>query len=149
LGDDALELFKPGSPADVAGLVTRIDNGQAWDRAVVFGGRNATNVIYYDGKTLHIIEAKGGSGRYSDRTSTFVDKGTEIKQKDPQYPRDVAYDMTNSPKTDGRHEIGDVIEKMYEQKQVRYVGVRTGPYTQLVSGTPRITVQQVFLEPTP
>ncbi|MBX9246484.1 pre-toxin TG domain-containing protein [Actinotalea ferrariae] len=149
-GNPNVSILRPTSSADVADLVRRFEDGVPWDDAVAFGGRNATNLVYFDGKTLHIIEAKGGSGRYIDRESVSVlPNGGRISQTDPQYPRDVAADMSSSSRTDGRNEIGDLIEDAYAADQVRYVGVRTGPYDQLVNGTPDTVVENVFREPRP
>lgn len=150
VGDNPnLTILRPTSPADVADLVRRFDEGVAWDEAVAFGGRNATNLVYFDGRTLHIVEAKGGSGRYIDRESSSVIPGSRIDQTHPEYPRDVAADMSRSSRTDGRNEIGDLIEEAYVADRVRYVGVRTGPYDQLVNGTPDTVIENVFREPRP
>jgi len=150
-GDDALPLFRPLADADVADLVARVDQGRAWDRAIAYNGRNAVNVVYFDGRHLHIIEAKGGGGRYADRQSVFVRPGRRIDQTDPEYPRDVAAAMAASSRSDGRNAIGALIERMYREQNVRYVGIRTGPYDQIASagGRPRIVVEHIFRDPPP
>jgi hypothetical protein len=150
-GNDALPLVRPLTDADVADLVARVNDNRAWDRAIAFNGSEAVNVVYFDGQHLHIIEAKGGGGRYIDRDSVFVRPGHRIDQTDPEYPRDVAADMVDDSRADGRNAIGELIEQMYMQDRVRYVGVRTGPYYQIrkTGGSPRIVVEHVFLEPTP
>jgi Pre-toxin TG len=148
-GEDSLPLFRPQADADVSDLVDRVDSGQAWDRAVAYNGRNATNVMYFDGETLHIVEAKGGGGQYGDRASVAVNPPQRISQTDPDYPRDVAANMSSSSRSDGRNAMGDLIERMYDENNVRYVGIRTGPYGELVGGTPRIEIEHVFLEPPP
>lgn len=149
-GNDALTVLRPASDADVADYADLFANGQPWPNAVAFGGRNATNVVYFDGQTMHILEAKGGSSSYGDRWSSVVDPGNRIEQTDPRYPLDVANDMSRSSKTDGRNTIGDLIADAYKgNDQVRYVGVRTGTYNDLLRGSPSVTVMDVFLEPPP
>jgi hypothetical protein len=146
-GRTDLTLFRPGSDADVAGLVDNFAAGEAWPHAVAYNGRNATNIVYFDGDTLHIIEAKGGDAAYGTRNSVSVLPDTRISQTHPQYPRDVAWNMRNSPLPDGRSDIGYLIEEAYSQGNVRYVGVRTGGRTAILEGNPVVRVDEVFLEP--
>ncbi|MGY4644480.1 pre-toxin TG domain-containing protein [Cellulomonas sp. URHB0016] len=148
-GDPNLALLRPTSPADVADLVRQFGDGEPWDVAVAFSGKNVTNVVHFDGSTLHVVEAKGGGSGYADRQSVFVDRTRRIDQTDPLYPRDVADSMQGSAIADGRQEIGSLIEEAYSDLQVRYVGVRTGPYAELLAGNPTITVEKIFLEPPP
>lgn len=143
-----LEVIRPVRNADVAGLEQGFDAGQAWPHAVAFNGRNATNLVYFDGKTLHIIEAKGGDAAYGTRISKAVDPSKRMSQTHPQYPQDVAYDMMNSGRADGRNEIGAVIERAYQADRVRYVGVRTGTRSQILNGTPAIRADAPFRQPT-
>lgn len=139
-------ILRPATDADVAPLLDRVDQGQAWPHAVAYGGRNATNLVYFDGDKLIIIEAKGGGSGYGDRGSNLYD-GRRILQTHPSYPRDVAVDMSGSPKTDGRNDIGDLIERFYKAERVEYVGVRTGGYGDLVAGQPQVRLEHVFLTP--
>lgn len=55
--------------------------------------------------------------------------------------------MMESSVRDGRNEIGDAIDRAYESRQVRYVGVRTGGRDALLAGQPKTVVEHVFLEP--
>ncbi|MBW3558092.1 MAG: hypothetical protein KY454_14245, partial [Actinobacteria bacterium] len=135
------------SDADVAGFADMLNTGEPWPGSVVFGGSRATNIVYWDGDTLHVIEAKGGSSAYGERVSGLVDPGKTISQTNPEYPLDVANDMRNSSLRDGRHEIGEAIDRAYGREQVRYVSVRTGGRDDLLAGRPTTVVEHVFLEP--
>lgn len=149
-GDGALRILRPTSDADVADLVRAFDEGRPWDTAVAFGGSRATNLVHFDGTTLRIVEAKGGDGRYGDRVANLVGTPTgRIDQTHPQYPRDVADDMAESKLTDGRRDIGPIIEQAYQEKTVEYVAVRTGPRSELLAGTGNVTVEDVFLTASP
>ena len=142
---------RPQSAADVKDF-EKLTEGVPWHGAVAFGGRNATNLVYWDGKTLHIIEAKGGTSTYGTRVVNNLDgypPGTRISQTNPHYPEDVARDMMNSPKTDGRNQIGQAIVRAYQDGTVSYVGVRTGSRTDFIDGTSTVTLQDVFLGPGP
>jgi len=139
-----LDITRPTTDADVADLVDRFDNGEAWDEVVAFNGRNATNMVYYDGETLHIIEAKGGAGTYGDRASN-LNAGQRISQTDPNYPLDVAQDMMNSSRTDGRNSIGDLIEQAFEEDTVSYVGVRSAGHN--TGGEVETTLEHIFRSP--
>lgn len=55
--------------------------------------------------------------------------------------------MFRSPVGDGRNTIDNIIGDAYEQGNVRYVGVRTGPASAIRSGDISTTVDQVFKEP--
>ncbi|MGL5860710.1 MAG: pre-toxin TG domain-containing protein [Phycicoccus sp.] len=146
-----ISSVRPVTDADVAPLVDLARAGQPWPHAIAYPGSRATNLVYYDGNTLTIVEAKGGGAGYGDRFARFVDDDDvvdgRISQTHPEYPRDVAYDMRKSQLTDGRNALGDLIEDMYDKKTVEYVGVRTGGYQNLLTGDPRITLQHRFLTP--
>ena len=146
-GQPDLTAIRPTADADVAGYADMVADGQAWPHAVEFGGSRATNLVYFDGQTLHVVEAKGGSSGYGDRMSGVVRPGERISQTHPEYPLDVARNMVDSPLSDGRNEIGDAIELAYDAERVRYVGVRTGGRDELLAGQPSTTVEHVFLEP--
>jgi len=104
-----------------------------------------TNLVHYDGRTLHVVEAKGGNGQCIDRVSS-LEPPKRIAQTDEFYPRDVAADMQKSRLTDGRHELGRLIRRAYQSEDVRYVGVRTGPREELLSGTPQTVVEKIIKE---
>ena len=146
-GQPDLMAFRPTSDADVAGWADMVDTGEAWPGAVQFGGSRATNIVYWDGETLYVIEAKGGSSSYGQRISTAVARGEVISQTHPSYPLDVAGDMRKSSLADGRNEIGDAIRRAYGAERVTYVGVRTGGRDELLAGRPTTAVEHVFLEP--
>ncbi|ADG75413.1 hypothetical protein Cfla_2525 [Cellulomonas flavigena DSM 20109] len=147
-GNRKVTILRPTSAADVRPLVERMKAGVPWDHAVAYNGRNVTNIVYFDGRNLHVIEAKGGDGVYGDRASTLR-PGTRIRQDDPDYPRDVAADMRRSRLSDGRREISSLIRQAYKDGIVRYVGVRTGPRGELLAGNPETVVEHVFKEPPP
>lgn len=113
-GEANLTLLHPTADADVAGYAGMLARGEAWPHAVAFRGSYATNVAHFDGQSLHIVEAKGGSSAYGDRMSVQVQQGKRISQTDPEYPRDVAANMRESKLTDGRNEIGSAIEAAYK-----------------------------------
>lgn len=119
-----------------------VDAGQPWPGAATFNGRNVTNVAWFDGNTLHVIEAKGGDGRYGDRLSNL--RGNRIDQTDPEYPLDVAADMKSSPKVDGRNTIGNIIEQAYQEKRVQYFSVRTGKRNAIRDGNPATWIEHIF-----
>jgi hypothetical protein len=144
-GNPDLPMFRPRTDADVADLVRSFDEGVAWPHSVAFNGPHATNIVYFDGDTLHVIEAKGGDSAYAVRRPTEPDV-PGLSQTDPNYPRVVGSEMARSTRTDGRNAIGDLIEDAYDQRRVRYVGVRTGPASALRSGDVVTTVDRVFLE---
>ena len=144
-GDPQLTILRPTSSAQVQPLVERMEQGVAWDHAVAYNGRNVTNLVYFDGRTLHVVEAKGGNGQYIDRVSS-LQPPQRIAQTDEYYPRDVAADMQRSPLSDGRNELGRLIRRAYRSEDVRYVGVRTGPRDQLLSGTPETVVEKIIRE---
>ncbi len=139
-------VLRPTTDADVAPLLDLVNQGQAWPHAVAYGGSRATNLVYFDGHKLIIIEAKGGGSGYGERLSN-LNPGARIPQTHPQYPRGVAVDMSKSKLPDGRNDVGDLIEDFYSTNQVEYVGVRTGGYSYLVSGSPQVRLEHVFLRP--
>lgn len=142
-----LDLLRPTSDAAVADFARQFDAGEAWTTPVAFRGRNVTNIVYFDGEVLHIVEAKGGAGRYTDRISRLNRSGTpnRIGQTNAKYPLDVAHDMIDSPKTDGRNIIGEIVHTAYRDEVVSYVGVRTNGHN---TGDVAITVvEHTFLIP--
>ncbi len=148
-----ISILRPRSDADVADLRGLMEAGQPWPHAVAFGGSRATNLVYFDGQKLIVIEAKGGGSGYGERFGSVVTDASRsdgrISQTHPEYPRDVAEDMLNSRLTDGRNTIGRIIEDGYDQRVVEYVGVRTGGYGELVSagGNPQVVLEHVFRRP--
>lgn len=142
-----LDIMRPTSDADVADLADQFDAGVAWDQPVAFGGSRATNLVYFDGQTLHIVEAKGGAGAYGDRVSSLGigDSAGRISQTNPQYPLDVAADMSNSKLADGRNAIGDIITDAYDMGNVSYVGVRTAGHN--TGGEVVTYLEHTFLAP--
>ena len=144
-GSPGLPLFRPRTDADVADLLRAFDEGTAWPHSVAYNGAHATRIVYFDGDTLHVIEAKGGDSAYAVRRPTEPDV-PGLSQTDPNDPRVVGSEMARSSRTDGRNAIGDLIEDAYDQRRVRHVGVRTGPASALRSGDVVTTVDRVFLE---
>ncbi len=148
-----IDLVRPRSDADVADLRALVDAGEPWPHAVSFGGSRATNVVYFDGEKLIVIEAKGGGSSYGERAGRVVvdSQRTDgrISQTHPEYPRDVASDMSRSRLTDGRNTVGDIIRDGYRDDVVEYVGVRTGGYDELAQpdGTPQVVLEHVFRRP--
>jgi hypothetical protein len=139
-------VLRATADTDVAPLLDLVDQGQAWPHAVAYSGSRATNLVYFDGQKLIIIEDKGGGSGYGDRWSN-LNRNVQIPQTHPNYPRDVAVDMSKSSLRDGRRDIGDLIEDFYKVKRVEYVGVRTGGYGDLVAGNPQVRLEHVFLTP--
>lgn len=73
--------------------------------------------------------------------------GERISQTDPDYPLDVAYDMSASSTDDGRNVIGDIIQDAYEDDAVSYLGVRTGGRGAILDGSIETTLEHVFKTP--
>jgi hypothetical protein len=141
-----LELRVPGGNAEATELSEAFEAGKPWPYAVTFGGSRATDIVYFDGEILHVIEAKGGSSAYVDRQPVSPDL-PDVSQTDPDHPRIVASEMACSPTDDGRNVVGNIIGDAYRQGAVRYVGVRTGPASGLRDGDLTTVVDRVFLEP--
>ena len=150
-----LKILRPTTDEDVADLVSRFNSGRAWDDVVAYRGRNATNLVHYDGKTLHIVEAKGGAGKYGSRNRVLQDGTTvRISQTDPTYPKDIAEAMFGSARTDGRNQLGDLAIRSYSRSHVSYTGVRTSGHERPMpkGKTQRaisIFVEHIFLEAPP
>jgi len=72
---------------------------------------------------------------------------SRISQTHPEYPRDLAFDLRRSQLTDGRNQIGRLIQDMYRTDGVEYVGVRTGPQGQLAGGGPDVILEHRFRAP--
>lgn len=147
-----IDLLRPTANADVADLRGLMDAGQPWPHAIAFGGSRATNIVYFDGRKLIVVEAKGGGSGYGDRRGSVIVDPTRsdgrIDQTHPEYPYDVAADMKkNSSLNDGRNEVGDLIQQAYGDVTLEYVAVRTGGYAALVAGRPQVILEHVFLLP--
>jgi|GEM_PF-2744221 len=139
-----LEILRPTSTDDVADLVTKFDNNEAWDVVVAYRGRNATNLVHFDGTNLNIVEAKGGAGKYSNRKPVIQGSGTtRISQTDPDYPKQIATAMTKSSRLDGRNQIGRVIRMAYRRSNVTYEGVRTAGHER--NGAIQTILEDVFI----
>jgi hypothetical protein len=141
-----LELREPGGNAEAASLSEAFEAGKPWPYAVTFGGSRATDIVYFDGETLHVLETKGGSCGYARRRPISPDL-PDVSQTDPDHPRIVASEMARSPTDDGRNVVGNIIGDAYRQGAVRYVGVRTGPAAGLRNNDATTVVDRVFLEP--
>jgi hypothetical protein len=129
-----LEILRPTSTDDVAALVTKFDNNEAWDVVVAYRGRNATNLVHFDGTNLNIVEAKGGAGKYSSRKPVIQGSGTaRISQTDPDYPEHIATAMSRSTRLDGRNQVGEMVHGSYDESNVRYTGVRTSGHERPLS----------------
>jgi len=141
-------LLRPPRDADVEPVLDLVDQGQAWPSAVAYNGRNATNLVWFDGHKLVIVEAKGGSGGYGTRLAQVVRDSLgrlgRISQTHPYCPRDVAFGMSRSSLTDGRNAIGDLIEDVYLTDRVEYIGVRTGPRASLLNGVADVILEGRF-----
>lgn len=131
-----------GADHDLSDFADLVADGQPWPGAATFRGRNVTNVVWFDGDTLHIIETKGGDGIYGSRNSDLF--GKRIDQTHPQYLLDVAADMRESRIADGRNTIGKVIEDAYDDRRVQYFSVRTGSRRAILDGQPATWIEHVF-----
>ena len=136
-------------------MVARFNSGRAWDDVVAYRGRNATNLVHYDGKTLHIVEAKGGAEKYGSRNRLLQDGTTvRISQTNPTYPKDIAAAMTRSRRTDGRNQIGGAVLDSYKTSTVSYSAVRTNGHKMTHTSadrrqTLRTFLEEIFKQPTP
>ena len=86
-----------------------------------FAGRNAVNVMYTDGDTIHVVEAKGGNARLGSRTNA---DGDRVQQGTPEYLSNIADVMADSPNTD-RSDAGRELQRGIMDGKVQYSGVRT------------------------
>ncbi|APU16973.1 RHS repeat-associated core domain-containing protein [Actinoalloteichus fjordicus] len=68
---DGLHTATAATPHDLP-----TNPGQAWSHAVRFdkGGSGVTDVAHWDGRTLHVIEAKGGTSALNTREQAFFHK---------------------------------------------------------------------------
>lgn len=135
-------LLRGGADQDFADFADLFEAGRPWPGAATFRGNRVTNVVWFDGDTLHVIEAKGGSGRYIDRNSNL--RPGRIAQTDPDYPLDVAADMMDSSVADGRRSIGEIITDAYQDRQVQYFSVRTGNRDAILEGSPTTWIEHLF-----
>lgn len=129
-GRQPLKVFRPTSDADVVDLVQRFDDDVPWDSPVAYGGRNVTNIVYFDGELLHVVEAKGGAGKYGDRAVRFIAerRGKRVGQLESHYPLEIAGAMQHSGRADGRNAIGELVVAAKDDEALSYVSVRTDGY---------------------
>ena len=59
-GEDGLGIVKPTKQNPLDPDVYGTTPGKPWPNAVAFNGSNVTDVTYFDGSKMHVIEAKGG-----------------------------------------------------------------------------------------
>ncbi|MBK1789419.1 RHS repeat-associated core domain-containing protein, partial [Prauserella cavernicola] len=121
----------------------KLEDGKPWPNSVAFGGSNVADVAYFDGKKLHVIEAKGGGseltgGPMHGRVQKFdpdtgvmrphadrMNNPNRMDQGSDTYLKDIAHAMENSPKVDGRNDIGKLINDGMDKGIVDYVPVGT------------------------
>jgi hypothetical protein len=144
----SLTRFRPRSDADVQRLLQMSAKGKPWDQVVEYQGRNVTDLVWHDGRVLHVVEAKGGNSPLGWRTNAAVDVYTRRRrsQGSPFLPLDVANVMMRSRMTDGRNLIGRAIEEADKANLLRYAAVRLGDRDALIAGNPTITVEYVLRE---
>jgi Pre-toxin TG len=133
------------TPSAVSGYARRVADGVPWDHAITYKGKGVTNVVYWDGSVMHVIEAKGGSSQIGTR----VINGADTRQDTPAYLKDIYKAMQKSNITDGRREIGKAIEAAGLNLTINHLVVRTGPYTQLVKGSATVKVMTQVSSPPP
>ncbi|MEV7097435.1 RHS repeat-associated core domain-containing protein [Amycolatopsis sp. NPDC051045] len=147
-GRDDLEMITPSKTDPLPAGKYGTKPGEPWPNAVAFNGNNVADVSYWDGKTLHVVEAKGNGstltgGLMHGRVQKFdpdtgapvppVNRPNEVRldQGDKDYLKDVAANMWNSkPENrtfDGRGEVGESMWKALHNgtPPVKYVPVNT------------------------
>ncbi|MGW5740870.1 DUF6531 domain-containing protein [Amycolatopsis sp. NPDC003861] len=147
-GKDDLDMITPTKANPLPAGKYGTKPGEPWPNAVAFNGNNVADVAYWDGKTLHVVEAKGNGstltgGPMHGRVQKF-DPNTgnpvppaqrpndhRMDQGSTEYLKDVAANMKNSkPENatyDGRGEVGTSIWNAIHNGHppVKYVPVNT------------------------
>ncbi|MFC0433846.1 RHS repeat-associated core domain-containing protein [Kutzneria buriramensis] len=121
----------------------KMEAGKPWPDAVAFNGANVSDVVHWDGKNLHVVEAKGGTSeltggdvdgrvqKYDHTTGELrpykdrVDNPMRMDQGSQRYLTDVAHSMTHSKIPDGRNHIGQTILDAQANGTVKYTPVGT------------------------
>jgi RHS repeat-associated protein len=147
-GNDNLDMITPSKTNPLPAGKYGTKPGEPWPNAVAFNGNNVADVSYWDGKTLHVVEAKGNGstltgGPMHGRVQKFdpntgdpvppVNRPNDVRldQGDKDYLKDVAANMKNSKpenKTyDGRGEVGESMWNALDKGSppVKYVPVNT------------------------
>ncbi|MFI5589650.1 RHS repeat-associated core domain-containing protein [Amycolatopsis sp. NPDC051758] len=144
-GKDDLQMITPTKDNPLEAGKYGKEPGKPWPNAVAFNGRNVADVSYWDGKTMHVVEAKGNgstlSGGMTGRTQRFdpsdgspvpqADRPVDVKlnQGDEDYLKDVAANMKHTQPTaksyDGRAEVGTAIWDSIKDGNYKYVPVNT------------------------
>ncbi|BCJ39909.1 hypothetical protein GCM10010168_27680 [Actinoplanes ianthinogenes] len=117
--------------------------GVPWADAVAFHGSNVTDVTYWDGALLHIVEAKGGGSALSTGMRARIQRyDPDTAQMNPQklrqsaspprvsqrtlaYLIDIAYSMCASKSQDRRALVGKAILNAIESGKIEYLAVST------------------------
>ena len=144
-GKDDLQMITPTKDNPLEAGKYGKEPGKPWPNAVAFNGRNVADVSYWDGKTMHVVEAKGNgstlSGGMTGRTQRFdpsdgspvpqANRPVDVKlnQGDEDYLKDVAANMKHTQPTaksyDGRAEVGTAIWDSIKDGNYKYVPVNT------------------------
>lgn len=70
-GNNNIGLHYPNDSAGNAHTLTAQTGSPAWPNAVAFNGSGVTDVTYWDGNRLHVIEAKGGNSTLGERQQAY------------------------------------------------------------------------------
>jgi len=115
--DDGPDIRYPTADEPVPDSLA-LTPGVPWPTAFAFAGRNVTNIVWWDGDTVRVIEAKGGDSQYGTRQAGKDDAGQDlvVHQGSEAYLEKIADAMANSPKEDGRTTIGDILAEAIEDR---------------------------------
>ena len=98
--------------------------GEKWGHVVAFENSGVVNLAWWDGKTLRIVECKGGTSRLATRdTSDAADKdGHRAVQGSQVYLEQIAILMSESPDP-VKKRVGRDLQRALEAGNVDYVVV--------------------------
>jgi hypothetical protein len=140
-GNAALDLVSASEDVPFALACTV---GTPWPHAVAFNGANVVDTMYWDGTSLHAVEAKGGNSKLkpalpSGRVQWYeTESGAEVSmeiRKSASPPRvaqgtmayllDIARDMADSAHPDGRALAGEALFRAITVGNIEYIAVNT------------------------
>jgi hypothetical protein len=135
-------------PTAAAPFNHAFDDDQPWPVAIAFNGNGVADIVHWDGKTLHVVEAKGGASALStgrnarirkfdhatgeplsaaekERMRVADDPTRQMDQGTLPYLMDIACQMTRSKSGDNRAAVGRQIRRAIQGNFVEYVPVST------------------------
>lgn len=123
-GNSDLSLVTPSGKKPLDLSLYGTDTKKPWPNAVALNGSGVADVTHYDGKKVHVVEAKGGSAQLSNGPFGGRKDG-KLGQGDNDYLKDVANQMEKSGHADGRSAVGAAINKTIGTNNLEYTTVST------------------------